>query len=160
HGWFDRVPGLKPKYILVYLGINDAAVNPKAGWYEDTVRYKSRWRQIEHYVASRSALHQLRVTLRGWVPARKSQLIHAEVRITPSTSWESASLPSDLDAELAPRTAAYRDRLSQLTKLIHDFGAHPIYITQKRMDGRLVQGEWQQIVGSNGARNAAAVEAI
>jgi hypothetical protein len=146
--------------MLVYLGINDAAVNPKAGWYEDSVRYKSRWRQIEHYVASRSALHQLQVTLRGWWQARKNQLIHDEVRITMSTSWEPASLPSDLDAELAPKTAAYRERLSRLTKLIRDFGARPIYITQKRMDGRRVRGEWQQIAGSNGARNTAAVDAI
>jgi len=160
HGWFDRVPGLKPKFMLVYLGINDAAVDPKAGWYEDSVRYKSRWRQIEHYVASRSALHRLHVTLRGWWQARKNQLIHDEVRITPSTSWEPASLPSDLDAELAAKTASYRDRLSRLTKLIRDFGARPIYITQKRMDGRLVHGEWQQIAGSNGARNTAAVDAI
>src|SRR5262249_17365862 len=64
-GWFDRVPGLKPKFLLVYVGINDAAVEPKAGWYEDSVRYKSRWRQIEHCIAARSALHRLHATLRG-----------------------------------------------------------------------------------------------
>jgi lambda repressor-like predicted transcriptional regulator len=160
NGWFDRVPGLKPRFILAYIGINDAAVNPKAAWYEDSVRYKSRWRQIEHYVAARSALHRLRVTLRGWWQARQNQLVHDEVPITPSTVWEPASLPPDFDAVVRPKVEAYRQRLGHLTKRIHDFGAQPIYITQKRMDGRIVDGNWQQIVGSDGARNTATVDAI
>jgi lysophospholipase L1-like esterase len=159
-GWFDRVPGLKPRFMLVYLGINDAAVNPQAAWYEDSVRYKSRWRQIEHYVAARSALHRLYVSLRGWWQARRNQLVHDEVPITPGSVWAPASLPPDFDAILAPKVQAYRQRLRRLTELVRGFGARPIYITQRRMDGRLVEGEWQQIVGSDGARNTATVIAI
>src|SRR5436190_5668556 len=130
NGWFDRVPGLKPRFMLAYIGINDAAVNPKAAWYEDSVRYKSRWRQIEHYVAARSALHRLRVTLRGWWQARQNQLVHDEVPIAPSTVWEPTSLPPDFEAAVRPKVEAYRQRLGRLTKLIRDFGAQPIYIAQ------------------------------
>src|SRR5436305_587379 len=135
-----RASGLKPRFRLAYIGIKDAAVNPKAAWYEDSVRYTSRWRQIEHYVAARSALHRLRVTLRGWWQARQNQLVHDEVPITPSTLWEPASLPPDFDAVVRPKVEAYRQRLTHLNKLIHDFGAQPVYITQKRMDGRIVDG--------------------
>jgi lysophospholipase L1-like esterase len=159
-GWFDRVPGLTPRFMPVYLGINDAAVNPQAAWYEDSVRYKSRRRQIEHYVAARSALHRLYVSLRGWWQARRNQLVHDEVPITPGSVWEPASLPPDFDAIVAPKVQAYRQRLRHLTELVRGFGAQPIYITQRRMDGRLVKGEWQQIVGSDGARNTATVMAI
>jgi lysophospholipase L1-like esterase len=160
NGWFDRVPGLKPRFMLVYVGINDAAVNPKAAWYEKSVRYKSQWRQIEHYVASRSALHRLHVALRGWWQARENQLIHDELPITAGTQWEPASLPADFTATAAPKVESYRRRLSRLTALIRDFGARPVYITQRRMDGRLVDGHWQQIAGSDGARHTAAVDAI
>src|ERR1700731_4391841 len=146
-GWFDRVPGLKPRFMLVYVGINDAAVNPKAAWYEKSVRYKSQWRQIEHYIAARSALHRLQIALRGWWQARETQLIHDELPITAGTRWEPASLPSDFAATVAPKVEAYRRRLSRLTQLIRDFGARPVYITQRRMDGRRVDGHWQQIVG-------------
>ena len=159
-GWFDRVPGLKPRFMLVYVGINDAAVNPKAAWYEDSVRYKSRWRQIEHYLASRSALHRLYGSLRGWWQARQNQLFHDEVPITASTLWEPASLPQNFAASVAPKLEAYRQRLGGLTRRIRDSGAQPIYITQKRMDGRWVDGRGQQIVGSDGIRNTAIVEAI
>ncbi len=160
NGWFDRVPGLKPRFMLVYVGINDAAVNPKAAWYEKSVRYKSQWRQIEHYVASRSALHRLHVALRGWWQARENQLIHDELPITAGTQWEPASLPLDFAATAAPKVESYRRRLSRLTALIRDFGARPVYITQRRMDGRLVDEHWQQIAGSDGARHTAAVDAI
>jgi|SRR5438874_427194 len=160
NGWFDRVPGLKPRFMLAYIGINDAAVHPSAAWYEDSVRYKSRWRQIEHYIAARSALQRLKVAVRGWWQARQNQLIHDEVPIAPGTQWEPATLQSDFAASVAPKIAAYRQRLGRLTKLIRDFGAQPIYIAQKRMDGRLVDGHWQQIAGSDGARNTATVDAI
>ena len=159
-GWFDRVPGLKPRFMLVYLGINDAAVNPRAAWYEDSVRYKSRWRQFEHYVAARSALRRLYVSLRGYWQARRNQLVHDEVPITPGSAWEAASLPPDFERTINEKAQAYRARLRRLTELIRGFGARPIYITQKRMDGRLVKGEWQQIDGSDGALNTATVMAI
>jgi lysophospholipase L1-like esterase len=160
NGWFDRVPGLKPRFMLVYVGINDAAVNPKAAWYEKSVRYKSQWRQIEHYIAARSALHRLQIALRGWWQARENQLIHDELPITAGTRWEPASLPPDFAATVAPKVEAYRRRLTRLTQLIREFGARPVYITQRRMDGRQVDGHWQQIVGSDGARHTATVDAI
>ena len=159
-GWFDRVPGLKPRFMLAYLGINDAAVNPQAAWYEDSVRYKSRWRQIEHYVAARSALHRLYGSLRGWWQARRNQLVHDEVPITPGSVWEPASLPPDFEPMTEEKVEAYRQRLRRLTELVRGFGARPIYVTQKRVDGRLVEGKWQQIAGSDGARNTATVMAI
>src|SRR5436305_1491598 len=109
---------------------------------------------------ARSALQRLKIAVRGWWQARQNQLIHDEIPITPGTQWEPASLPSDFAASVAPKIAAYRQRLGRLTKLIRDFGAQPIYITQKRMDGRLVDGHWQQIAGSDGARNTATVDAI
>jgi lysophospholipase L1-like esterase len=159
-GWFDRVPGLKPRFMLVYLGINDAAVNPRAAWYEDSVRYKSRWRQFEHYVAARSALRRLYVSLRGYWQARRSQLVHDEVPITPGSVWEAAGLPPDFEQMADEKVKAYRGRLRRLTELVRGFGGQPIYITQKRMDGRLVEGGWQQIVGSDGALNTATIMAI
>jgi len=159
-GWFDRVPGLRPRFMLVYLGINDAAVNPRAAWYEDSVRYKSRWRQFEHYVAARSALRRLYVSLRGYWQARRNQLVHDEVPITPGSVWQAASLPPDFERTIDEKAQAYRARLRRLTELVRGFGAQPIYITQKRMDGRLVEGEWQQVAGSDGAQNTATVMAI
>jgi hypothetical protein len=47
-----------------------------------------------------------------------------------------------------------------LNEHIRDFGSQPIYITQHRVDGRLVDGQWQQVVGSNGAKDNAMLDAL
>src|SRR5229473_4229323 len=160
NGWFDAVSGLKPRFILAYIGINDAAVSPRSAWYEDSTRYKSRWRQFEHYVAARSALRRLYGTWRGWWQARQAGLLHDEVPITLTTVWQPASLPAGFETAVAEKVQAYRLRLARLTQLIHEFGAQPIYVTQKRLDGRLVDGAWQEIPGSESARSAATLAAI
>jgi len=69
-------------------------------------------------------------------------------------------LPPDFERMTDEKVQTYRQRLRRLTELVRGFGAQPIYITQKRMDGRLVEGGWQQIVGSEGALNTASVMAI
>ena len=61
---------------------------------------------------------------------------------------------------VSDKLRAYRARLVQLNALIRKFGARPIYVTQPRVDGRLVDGQWQQIAGSDGARDTATVAAI
>ena len=47
-----------------------------------------------------------------------------------------------------------------MTALIRNFGATPIYVTQQRFDGRLVDGGWQELTGTPGAERAARLAAI
>jgi lysophospholipase L1-like esterase len=158
--WFDRVPGLKPRIVLVYAGINDALLNPSAMPADDRRKYGSWWREAEHYVAAHSAVRRLYVTLRGWWRAREGHVLHGEVPVTKDTAWEPASLPADFAAQAARRTAPYRDRLQRLNQLIHGFRATPVYITQVRVDGRETDGRWQQVAGSRGAFDTAMLLAI
>jgi lysophospholipase L1-like esterase len=160
-GWFDRVRGLKPAFVLAYVGINDAGVEPSAVTPADSQRYTSALRRFSHYVAANSALRRLYVSLRGWWRARQAHVLHGEVPLLRQTiEWQPAGLPADFDAEIAGKLHTYRQRLEQLSALIRKFGARPIYITQPRVDGRLVDGQWQQIAGSDGARDTATVAAI
>ncbi|HZT86994.1 MAG TPA: SGNH/GDSL hydrolase family protein [Stellaceae bacterium] len=159
-GWFDRVPNLKPRVILVYVGINDAGVDPGEVNNADSQRYTSPLRRLEHYVAARSAVRRLYVTLRGWWRARRAHLLHGETPVLRHPVWEPAALPADFETGIAGKLQAYRSRLERLDGLIRRFGSRPIYITQQRVDGRLVDGRWQQVVGSDGARDTATVAAI
>jgi len=159
-GWFDRVPGLKPRFMLVLLGVNDAEVDPRAVSNADSQKYTNPLRRLAHYVAARSAVRRLYVAARGWWQARRGHLQHGGVRVSGDAVWQETALPPDFAAELAGKLPAYRARLTRLTRLIRDFGARPIYITQQRRDGRVVDGQWQQIAGSDGARDTALVMAI
>ena len=158
--WFDRVPGLHPRHVLVYVGINDALLSPGQENPGDSQQFKSRWRRLEHYVAAHSALRRVYVTIRGWWAARRGGVLRGELPINPETAWEPTQLPPGFAAAAAAKAAVYRRRLERLDGLVRQFGATPIYITQARVDGRIVDGEWRQIVGSHGAEDTADLLAI
>jgi hypothetical protein len=158
--WFNHIPGLKPRFVLVYVGVNDAVLDPKSVNIEVEQKFDSRWRTFEHYVAANSAVRRLYVALRGWWAARRAHVVYGEVPITPANVWEPAALPANFAVDTAAKTAAYRQRLERLDRLIGAFGARPVYITQLRLDGRLVGGAWQQVVGSNGAADTATLLAF
>jgi hypothetical protein len=159
-GWFDRVPGLKPRFILLYLGGTDAIVDPTKAPLVGSVRYPGLWRQLQHYVAAHSALHWLYAKLRGWLGARQAGVLYQEVRMPPTLSWEAVSLPPDFAAIAALKVERYRERLTVLDRVIRKFGSQPIYITQQRADGKLIDGQWQQLTGSHGAADVATLAAI
>jgi lysophospholipase L1-like esterase len=157
--WFNRVPGLKPRYILNYVGINDAPLEPSA--LSDTPQKDlTWWRGAQHYIAARSAFYRLYLTLRGWWRARQGHVVHGEVPVAAGGAWEPTRLPADFAATAARRTAAYRDRLQRFDQLTRQWGSIPIYITQLRVDGRERDGNWEQAVGSTGAADTAMVLAI
>jgi lysophospholipase L1-like esterase len=159
-GWLDRVPGLKPGFIVDYVGLNDAIGDPTKANFINSERYPGLWRQLQHYVAAHSALHRFYVTLRRNFRARKAGLPYGATPAPRTLTWEVASLPSDFGAAVALKVERYRQRLTELDRVIRKFGSRPIYITQKRADGRLVDGQWQQLVGSLGARDGATLAAI
>jgi len=159
-GWLDRVPGLKPRFIVVYLGATDALVDPTKVDLLGSARYPERWRQFQHYVAAHSALHWFYTKLRGWLRARQAGLPYGETPPPRTLAWEPVSLPPDFATIVATKIERYRQRLTELNRVIRKFGARPIYITEQRADGRLVDGQWQQLEGSRGVRDAATLAAI
>jgi hypothetical protein len=159
-GWLDRIPGLKPRFILVYLGGTDALVDPTKADLLGSARYPGRWRQFQHYVAAHSALHWFYMKLRGWFRARQAGEIYGETPAPRTLAWEPVSLPPDFATIVALKVERFRQRLIELDRVILKFGARPIYITQQRADGKLVDGQWQELVGSHGARDAATLAAI
>jgi len=63
--WFPTVPGLRPRYVLIYLGVNDV-FSPQAR-IKDDLTGRDSWRA---WIQSRSALYRLYRTLRGMFLAR------------------------------------------------------------------------------------------
>jgi lysophospholipase L1-like esterase len=159
-GWLDTIPGLKPRFVLVYVGINDAILNPRKADFLGSERYPTRWRQFEHFVAAHSALHRAYSMLRGALRARKAKLVYNQSPVPRTIAWQPAALPAGFAATATEKVAAYRQRLAELSRLIHTFGARPVYVTQRRADGRQVDGQWQQWPGTNGARDTATLDAI
>jgi lysophospholipase L1-like esterase len=158
--WFNRIPGLKPKFVLVYAGVNDAIIDPITPPRMESQKFQSWRRRLGHYIAARSAIRRLVVTAHAWWEARQAGLLLGQHQVTPQMAWEPAEPPTDLAAVTAAKSVAYRQRLQRLDSQIRELGAVPIYVTQFRVDGREMGGQWQRMSGSDGALQTATLMAI
>ncbi|MGH6660813.1 MAG: SGNH/GDSL hydrolase family protein, partial [Rhodospirillales bacterium] len=91
--WFPKIPGLKARYVLALLGINDAAViksgeNYFAGPFRKSKqdRMVDLLRPTKQYLINNSALYALFRNIRGIIRARDAKLIHSSNSYT-GTEW-------------------------------------------------------------------------
>lgn len=129
--WFPTIPGLKARYILAYIGINDVHVEAQSRY--DDVAALDGWGRFHRWVSDRSAIYRLQRTIKGGLSARRARVLHADVDWSRLT-WQEVSLPevgAVADADSA-RIDAYGMRVKALIERIHAFGAQPIIVTQHR----------------------------
>ena len=128
--WLPLIPGLKPRYVLAYVGINDLAVDDHDSY--DSLLPPSDWRR---QVSDRSALYRLFRTIRGMVRAERYGVSHG-LQAEPAETWQPVeTVPSD-----PVRMAAYDRRLRAMITRIRQWGAEPILVTQPYRDFQVLDG--------------------
>jgi len=141
--WLPMIPGLRPRYVIFYLGINDVAVNDVTATQFDEIASPSRSRRIRQYIINHSALYNLYRTARGMIQADRAQLMHGRLmrrvaRWVPVTEHIDPREMLQADARLF---AAYATRLKVLSELSRRMGAEPIFVTQTRTDYKTEDGK-------------------
>jgi lysophospholipase L1-like esterase len=141
--WFPNIPGLKTRFVLVYIGINDVAVNERDISQFDEMKSPEPLRRFRYYLMNNSVLYNRFRQIRGMFAARRMHLVHGALK-TMVTEWQPAAAGPDeaaLAKSLAPRLDAYRGRLKTLAaKIRGDMKAEPIFVTQKRGDYKIADG--------------------
>jgi lysophospholipase L1-like esterase len=133
--WFSRVPGLAPKFVLFYLGVNDVFVEDHQRY--DVIVPKTGWQRFRRYVSNNSALNSAFRTLRGVLVARRARLVY----LNDPPNLAPVDAPAAVDrAEYASRLAEYAGRLSALAAKARNLGARPIFVTQRRGDAFIRDG--------------------
>ena len=137
--WFPHVPGLKPRFVLFYIGLND--VHAEGGAADQLQHaHKVKWFQ------QRSALWQAGTKLVGAFKARRARLTHQPVDYA-AAQWTDTPLQPDWKPEGYRSIDAYRQRLSALARAAHGMGAVPVFVTQSRGDFKVVDGKVLGMVG-------------
>lgn len=137
--WFSRIPTLRPRYVLFYVGINDMFFDvPNSEW--DRIEAPKSLKQV---IKEKSAIYYLYRTLIGAWFARRYALAHTAIDY-PNVNWTDKSIGKDYKYKLAPRLDGYGARLRHLIELTQGLGAKPVFVTQMRGDARY-QGD--KIVG-------------
>ncbi len=151
--WFPKVPGLKPRYILYFIGVNERGVAADANAGADTLAHSTAYRRVRSYVENNSAIVRGIRIVRGWFAARRIGVQHGSGKgETKDSKWVPARVPTEMAQRLRPQLEAYRERLKILHAKTLAFGATPIYVTQINGDGRLVGGVVHEIEGSGGGQ--------
>lgn len=132
--WFPALPGLRPRYVLAYVGINDVHLELEENARYDSFLRDSAGERLRRYLRDNSALYEAYRVSIGLLRAKRTRLLHGSVDWG-AAEWQEAQHPSELP-DLKGRLAQLRDdfgnRLALLIDRIRDFGADAIIVTQHR----------------------------
>jgi hypothetical protein len=135
--WFPSVEGLRARYCLVYVGINDFYKDAGAER-DDLLRYGED--SVVGSIKERSALYHLFRLFKGIYAAEVQHgLSHTRVDFG-SLQWTATPIAGDYDLLMKDRLDGYRKRLAILLREIHEFGAVPVLVSQRSMKYKLVGG--------------------
>ncbi len=140
--WYPYVPGLKPRIVLVYVGVNDAMIGVNA---TDSLTFSSVFKWFRH----NSALFRLSHTVTGMLEARRAHLTHVALDYAHAQWTDTPNTADNREARPVADPAAYAERLRQIADRIEAMGAKPVFVTQARGDYKRIDGKVWGIVGSH-----------
>jgi hypothetical protein len=113
------------------------------------------WPHAMQELKARSAIFGLVRLLIGMVEAHTGRIGHAQFVIDEAAArWRPFGDVTPIRAVLAERLAAYESRLEQLDRIVREWGAVTIFVTQPRADSRLGPGgEMLGLVSADGRMN-------
>jgi hypothetical protein len=141
--WLTNVPGLKPKIVLGYVGVNDTAVSFLA---IDHLAYSGKLKWLRDH----SALWRFGRVVDGLIRARAARLTHDRVDFDHAAWTDRPNFPDNHAARSQASTEAYAQRLNALADAIEQLGARPVFVTQWRGDVRVRDGKLEGLAADHG----------
>jgi lysophospholipase L1-like esterase len=142
--WFPSIPGLSPRYVLFYLGINDVHIESQRKY--DELASRDEAIGAMESLRDRSGLYYGYRTLRAMFRTERRKAGHQRVDFE-RVVWVDAPIRQNHAARSAGRRLAYATRLARLAELTRSLGAEPIFVTQLLVSSREVDGT---VVGTQG----------
>ena len=141
--WFPLIPGLKPKYFLLYVGINDAGIRLSPHLDYDLNR-KIVESPLSYALSQHSALYGLARTLNRLIQGNHGNQFAWHNRNTPKADEYTATQSSpDIDDLVSKNTAAFAGRLETIVSTITTrYGAKPICVSQPNLFAIARGGRW------------------
>jgi hypothetical protein len=141
--WLPGIPGLKPKYILFYVGINDM-FSPRGVHWDKFTKEEAT---LGDRIRDDSALYYLFRTIFGtWQATYAYNLAYTRVDFS-KVYWTDAPTRGDHAAFFSGKVAEFGGRERALTEKAAGLGAKTIWVTQPSRYYKRVSGK---LIGANG----------
>jgi len=136
--WLPLIPGLKPRYTILYVGINDLHLHaPREEWEGKADGHPD----LRARIKGNSALYRLFNTIRGVVRAKRAEIGHTRVDFSALRYTVEPRVPDVVALDGASR-AGFRRRFQALLKQVKAQGSTPICVTQPTMVYRPTREGW------------------
>jgi hypothetical protein len=136
--WFPLIEGLKPRYFLLYVGVNDAGFRhaPNAG--ADIAKGNTLFRIFRQ----NSALYDLLRSLRSLLNTFISQRAYAGHRIfLPSEKdYVAVRLTNSVEKEIVQNTHNFKKRFTAILDQVHLWGGVPVCVSQPHLYTKDING--------------------
>jgi hypothetical protein len=146
--WFPYVPGLKPKYIIFYIGINDFHLIADNSKYDELSINNSIWSSIKN----NSAIINLYRKIRGAITAKRLRIDNNKVDFK-GLKYIDKPIADSRFLELYKKNnlVLFKNRLIKLIELTKNLGAEPIFVTQPSIGYKFNEGKLVGVenLGSN-----------
>jgi len=135
--WFARIPGLTPRYVLFYVGINDLTRSSLIPVFDGFVP-GSRLQRLHNQISNNSVLLHMLRKARGLYRAYISGVVHQPANEEFADLGERTLVPLPLEAQAVPArrpiddevARRYPERLRRLADATRAMGATPVFVNQ------------------------------
>ena len=124
--WFPLIPGLKPRYAILYVGLNDLFLGAPRKLFDGAADGKPT---LKSRIKANSALFRLFAMARGALLARKLGVDHRPTDFG-AVRWTREPRLADPGALGRQRAATFGDRFGRLLSLVKASGSVPVCVTQ------------------------------
>ena len=143
--WFPLIPNLRPKYTLLYIGINDFLLDGPSPTFEGTLGSPT----LKSRIKANSAFYRLYSMIRGSILARRVRLTHAGIDFS-KVPYTDTPLLSDHKVVGTNRLRAFEGRFRELLRRTREGGSIPVCVPPptahyRRTEGGTVLGIAQPI---------------
>ena len=129
--WFPLIDGLRPKYVLLYIGINDAGFRLQPMAERDPEQVSGLSGSIAKAIREKSALYGLDQTVSAlFKHGSENRYARHGAALPREQDYVATTTSAGIDALIAANVAGYSSRLQAILGYIGNFGARPICVTQ------------------------------
>jgi len=139
--WFPLIEGLRPKYFLFYVGINDAGFRAAPNSVFD-ISNRSGETEILGLLRRKSVIYDSLRNLRNILSAMSHEHAYAAHFGTPpaETEYIVATKTGLVDSLIAKNTESFEKRFLELLLRVRSYGAKPICVSQPHLFSRNING--------------------
>jgi lysophospholipase L1-like esterase len=140
--WFPLIPELNPKYVLLYIGINDAGFRDQKNINHDFSAHGSKIWEFKRFLRNYSRTYGVARKIRNlFSPSKKAPLFASHQFSLPfQFQYSVKELTTDVNNLIENNTKYFENRLRSILIEINEWGSIPILITQPHLFVKSIEG--------------------